>query len=52
MPFCEVVGKVGTIPPAQMLRLVPKLKVGVTLGVTVTVKFVVVAHCPPEGVKV
>lgn len=28
------------------------LKVGVTAGLTVMVKFVVAAHCPVDGVKV
>lgn len=37
IPFCDVVGRVGTVPPAQIARLVPKLKVGVTLGLTTTV---------------
>jgi len=31
---------------------VPKLKVGVMLGVTVTVNVVAVAHCPAVGVNV
>jgi hypothetical protein len=38
------VGKVGTAVPAQMVREVPKLKVGVTLGVTVTFKVTGKAH--------
>ena len=42
--FCDVVGKTGTVPPAQILRLVPKLKVGVVLGVTVTARVVVTPH--------
>ena len=37
IPFCDVEGNDGTIPPAQIARLVPKLKVGVTLGLTITV---------------
>ena len=52
IPFPEVLGKVGTVPPAQMVRLFPKLNVGVTFGFTVTVNVVVVAHCPADGVKV
>jgi hypothetical protein len=44
MPLVEVPGKLGTLPPEQMDNEVPKLKVGVTLGVTVTVNVVVVAH--------
>jgi hypothetical protein len=37
IPFCDVVGKVGTLPPEQIDKLVPKPKVGTTLGFTVTV---------------
>jgi hypothetical protein len=40
----EVVGKVGTPAPLQIVDEVPKLKVGVRLGFTVTVKVVLVAH--------
>ncbi len=50
--FEEVVGKVGAVLPAQMVRLVPKPKVGVTIGFTVTVKVVGTAHCPAVGVNV
>ena len=48
----DVVGKVGTVPPLQMVRAVPKLKVGVIFGLTVTLRAVVVAHCPDVGVNV
>jgi hypothetical protein len=48
----DVDGKVGTVPPEQIVRDVPKLNVGVVLGVTVTVYVVVVAHCPAVGVNV
>jgi hypothetical protein len=34
-----------------MVRLVPKLNVGVMFGETITVNVVVVAHCPAVGVK-
>ena len=44
MPFEEVVGRAGTPPPAHMVIVVPKLKVGTTLGLTVTVKLALVAH--------
>jgi len=50
--FVDVIGKVGTVPPAQIVRVVPKLNVGVIFGLTVTVNVVVVAHCPAVGVKV
>ena len=36
MPLEEVLGKTGTVPPWQTANAVPKLKVGVTLGITVT----------------
>ena len=52
MPFDEVVGRTGTVPPAQMEPEVPKLNVGVTIGFTVTVYVAVVAHCPAEGVNI
>ena len=48
----DVVGNVGTVAPEQIFNDVPKLNVGVTFGVTVTVKLVVVAHWPAVGVKV
>ena len=48
----EEVGNEGTIPPEQMLKVVPKVKVGVVCGVIVTVNVVVIAHCPASGVKV
>ena len=40
----DVVGKVGTVPPLQIVSDVPKLNVGVIFGFTVTVKVAVVAH--------
>jgi len=52
MPLLDVVGKIGTVPPEQIVSVVPKLKVGVTIGLTVTVKVVVVAHNPAVGVNV
>lgn len=52
MPFDEVVGSAGALAPAQNVSDVPKLKVGVTFGVTVTVNVAVVAHWPALGVKV
>ena len=44
MPLSDVVGNVGTVPSAQIVSVIPKAKVGVTFGFTVTVKVVVVAH--------
>ena len=52
IPFVDVPGNAGTVPPAQMDNDVPKLNVGVMFGLTVTVKVVVVAHCPAVGVNV
>ena len=52
IPFEDVFGKVGTVPPAQIVSDVPKLNVGVIFGFTVTVNVAVVAHCPAVGVKV
>lgn len=52
IPFVDVVGKVGTAPPAQIDKLPPKLNVGVMLGLTVTSNVVLVAHCPAVGVNV
>lgn len=52
IPFVDVVGNVGTVPPAQIVRFVPKLKSGVTFGLTVTINKAVVPHCPAPGVNV
>ena len=52
IPLDEVLGKEGTVAPAQMVIELPKLNVGVMFGFTVTVNVVVVAHCPEDGVKV
>ena len=52
MPFVDVVGNVGTAPPAQIVALVPKANVGSTLGSMVTKNVVVVAHAPAVGVNV
>ena len=51
-PLVEAVGRAGTEAPAQMEIDVPKENVGTVFGLTVTVKLVVVAHVPAEGVKV
>ena len=51
MPLVDVVGKVGTLVPAQMVNAAPKSNVGVMFGVTVTVNVVGTAHCDDEGVK-
>jgi len=44
IPFVDVPGNVGTVPPAQMDKDVPKLNVGVMFGVTVTVNVAGLAH--------
>lgn len=52
IPLVDVVGKAGTIPPAQIVKLVPKLNTGVTFGFTVTLNVVGNAHRPAVGVNV
>lgn len=51
-PLLEVDGKDGTLAPAQIVDEVPKPKTGTTVGFTVTLKVIAVAHCPPFGVNV
>ena len=51
-PLSDVVGRVGTLPPEQMERELPKLKFGMVLGVTFTVNVAAVAHKPAVGVNV
>ena len=52
IPFVDVVGRAGTVPLPQIVRVLPKLNAGVTFGLTVTLNVVVVAHCPAVGVNV
>jgi hypothetical protein len=52
IPFVDMEGNVGTLAPAQIDALVPKLNVGVMLGLIVTANDAVVAHCPDSGVNV
>ena len=40
IPLSDELGNAGTVPPAQIVSAVPKLNVGVALGITVT--FIVV----------
>ena len=49
-PLLEVGGKGVKVAPAQIGETA--VNVGVTFGLTVIVKVVVVAHCPAVGVKV
>ena len=48
----DVLGSAGTVPPAQIVNEVPKLNVGVSFGVTVTVNVALVAHNPAVGVNI
>jgi hypothetical protein len=48
----DVVGKVGTVAPEQIVDVVPKLNDGVMFGFTVTVNVVGFAHKPAVGVNV
>ena len=50
MPFVDVDGSTGAVEPSHIAAT--GLKVGVRLGVTVTVNVVVVAHWPASGVNV
>jgi len=52
MPLVDVLGNVGTVPLPQITELVPKLKVGVIFGLTVTVNVNGSAHSPVVGVNV
>jgi hypothetical protein len=50
MPLFDVVGNGDKDAPAQISE--NGLKLGVILGLTEMVIVVMVAHCPPPGVKV
>jgi hypothetical protein len=50
MPLLEVVGNGAKVAPEHIGATA--VNVGVTFGLTVTVKVVVVAHCPGSGVNV
>ena len=52
IPLLETDGSAGTDPPKQIVSEVPKLNVGVTIWLTVTLKVAGTAHWPPSGVKV
>jgi hypothetical protein len=52
IPFVDVLGNTGTVPPAQITRLVPKLNAGGILGLTVTFNVKGNAHNPAVGVNV
>jgi hypothetical protein len=44
IPLLEVVGNIGAVAPSQITRLPPKLNVGETFGLTVTVNVNGVVH--------
>ena len=48
----DIAGNAGTLVPEQIVRDVPKLKVGVSIGLIVTVNEAEIAHCPAAGVKI
>jgi hypothetical protein len=48
----DVVGRVGTVPPAHIVNVVPKLNVGVMFGAIVTVNVAGFVHNPAVGVYV
>ena len=52
IPLVDVLTNVGTVPFAQIVKLVPKLNVGVMFGLIVTVNVNGTAHNPAVGVKV
>ena len=49
MPLGEVAASVGATDPSQNGAIAAKL--GITVGLTVTLRVCVVAHCPAAGVK-
>ena len=51
-PLSEVAGSDNTVDPEHMVSETPKLKVGVIIGLIVTVKLDGSAHCPAAGVNV
>jgi len=50
IPLVDVVGNAVSVDPEQIGATA--VNVGVTFGLTVIVKVVVVAHCPAVGVNV
>ena len=53
IPLSDVPGNAGTVPPAHIVKLLPKLNAGIKFGVTVTLNITgPVTHCPAPGVKV
>ena len=52
IPLLLVVGRTGTLLPAQIVWDVPNPKIGTTLGVTVTVNVAGKTQEPGSGVNV
>ena len=52
IPLSDMLGRVGTVSPAQMVKAVPILNCGKVFGLTVTENVAVVAHWPAAGVNV
>ena len=52
IPFSDVVGKAGTLSPAQITSAVPKLNTGVKLGATETENVMEGAQVFTSGVNV
>jgi hypothetical protein len=50
MPLFEVAGRIGATVPEQKAGMA--VNAGVMIGLTVTFRLAVVAHCPAAGVKV
>ena len=50
MPLLDVADRIGDVVPLHIGAM--GVKAGVTLGLTVTFKVAVVAHCPADGVNV
>ena len=50
IPSFDVVGRIGAVEPEQIAGI--SVKVGVTSGLIVTVRVMVVAHKPESGVNV
>jgi hypothetical protein len=51
IPLEDVAGSAGALLPLHTVNEVPKLNVGVTIGLTVTEIADVIAHCPAVGVN-
>ena len=49
-PSFELTGRIGAVAPVQITWAI--VKVGATVGITVTVRLVSAAHKPASGVKV